>query len=181
MITKLRYHLDKLYDHSDNNGGSSFRVHNGSDLSSTIDENESSDNSFHFMSKFQKYRASKSDVESKSELDRYLMEDVEKMNVNFDILNWWKVNSTKFPVLAQIARDVLAILITTVASESAFSTGGRVLDPFWSSLAPTTVEALIYSQNWLRSKLISGGNGYDSEIIDDAKSYRFELGKLSII
>jgi hypothetical protein len=181
MITKLRCHLDKLYDHYDNNGGSSSRVHNGSDSSTTIDESESSDNSFHFRSKFQKYRAFKSDVESNSELDRYLMEDVEKMNVNFDILNWWKVNSTKFSILAQIARDVLAILITTVASESAFSTEGRVLDPFRSSLAPTTVEALICSQNWLRSKSISGGNGYDSEIIDDVESYRLESGKLSII
>jgi len=109
------------------------------------------------------------------------MEDIEKMNVNFDILNWWKVNSTKFPILAQIARDVLAILITTVASESAFSTGGRVLNPFRSSLAPTTVEALICSQNWLRSKPISCRNGYDSEIIDDAESYRLESGNLSII
>jgi hypothetical protein len=81
----------------------------------------------------------------------------------------------------QIARGVLAIPITTVASESAFSIGERVLDPFWSSLAPTTAEALICSQNWLRSKPISGGNGYDSEIIDDAESYRLESGKLSII
>jgi hypothetical protein len=109
------------------------------------------------------------------------MEDVEKMNVNFDILNWWKVNSTKFPVIAQIARDVLAILITTVASESAFSTGGRVLDPFWSLLAPTTIEALICSHNWLRSKPISGGNGYDLEIIDDVVSHRIESSKLSLI
>jgi hypothetical protein len=62
MITKLRCHLDKLYDHYDNNGGSSSWIHNGSDSSTTIDECESSDNSFHFMSKFQKYRASKSDV-----------------------------------------------------------------------------------------------------------------------
>jgi hypothetical protein len=118
---------------------------------------------------------SNSDVQHKLELDRYLMEEIEKPNENFDILNWWKVNLTKFPVLAQIACIVLAILITTVASELAFSTEGLVLDPFRSSLAPITVEALMCAQNWLRSKPI---NGYDIEMIEDPKSYKLELGKL---
>jgi len=85
------------------------------------------------------------------------------------------VNSTKFPVLAQITRIVLAIPITTVSLESAFSTGGRVLDPFRSSLASTTVEALVCVQNWLRSKPI---NGYDTEMVDNPESYRLESGKL---
>jgi hypothetical protein len=75
------------------------------------------------------------------------MKDVEKPNANFDILNWWKMSSSKFPILAQIARVVMAIPITTVALKSAFSIGGRVLDPFRSSLAPETVEALVCSQN----------------------------------
>jgi hypothetical protein len=49
-----------------------------------------------------------------------------------------------------LARDVLAIPISTVASESAFSTGGRVLDDFRTSLTPFMVEAIICTQDWLR-------------------------------
>ncbi|CAN1797061.1 Putative AC9 transposase, partial [Linum perenne] len=48
-------------------------------------------------------------------------------------------------------RDVLGVPISSVASESAFSTGGRVLSNFRSSLTPAIVEALICAEDWLRS------------------------------
>ncbi|KAF6158891.1 hypothetical protein GIB67_012308, partial [Kingdonia uniflora] len=66
----------------------------------------------------------------------------------FEILSWWKNNNVKYLVLFLIARDILAIPVTSVGSESAFSTGGWILDPFRSSLRPNTVEALIFTQNW---------------------------------
>jgi hypothetical protein len=131
MVKKLRSCIDKLYDYY-NVGQSSSQAQHCSELSqdSSIQIEETESANLYFMNKFHKYLSSKSDHESKSEFDRYLMEDVEKANANFDILNWWKVNSTKFPILAKIAQDMLVILITTVASESAFSIGGRVLDHF---------------------------------------------------
>jgi len=87
---------------------------------------------------------------SRTELDRYLAEECEEDVKKFDILAWWKGQSTRFPILSKLARDVLAIQISTVASESAFSTGGRVLDDFRTSLTPFMVEALVCTQDWLR-------------------------------
>ncbi|XP_041999850.1 zinc finger BED domain-containing protein RICESLEEPER 2-like [Salvia splendens] len=85
-----------------------------------------------------------------NDVHKYLMEDIESGGSKFDLLDWWKSNEYKYPVLSQFARDILAVPISTVASESAFSTGGRVLDPFRSSLSSKVVEYLVCGQNWLR-------------------------------
>ncbi|KAI8569973.1 hypothetical protein RHMOL_Rhmol02G0319100 [Rhododendron molle] len=88
---------------------------------------------------------------SKSELERYSMEGCEINNDQFHFLGWWKANSAKYPILSQVARDILAIPVSTLASEFALSTGGRVLDPYRTSLSPKRAEALICTQDWLRS------------------------------
>ena len=41
--------------------------------------------------------------------------------------------------------------ISTIASESTFSTSGWVLDAFRSSLTPKLVEALICVQDWIKT------------------------------
>ncbi|XP_072147896.1 zinc finger BED domain-containing protein RICESLEEPER 2-like [Setaria viridis] len=87
---------------------------------------------------------------TKSELEKYFAEENEEDKKDFEILEWWKDNAHRFPILSHMARDLLAIPISTVASESAFSTGGRVLDDFRSSLTPIMVERLICTQDWLR-------------------------------
>ena len=57
-------------------------------------------------------------------------------------MNWWKVNSAKYPVISIMARDILAISVFRVAFESVFSTGGKVLDHYKSSLKFKTAEVL---------------------------------------
>lgn len=89
----------------------------------------------------------------KSELDRYLDEEMVNMHTkNFNVLDWWKVAGTSFPTLRRIARDIYAIPVTTVASESAFSISGRVLSEHHSRLTTKMLEAFMCSQDWLRNK-----------------------------
>ncbi|XP_060957925.1 zinc finger BED domain-containing protein RICESLEEPER 2-like [Cannabis sativa] len=87
-----------------------------------------------------------------TEVDTYFVEQTEDpTSHDFDILGWWKGKTKKYPILSEIARDVLASPVSTVASESAFSTSGRILDNFRSSLTPKMVEACICSKNWFIS------------------------------
>ena len=66
----------------------------------------------------------------RSKLDNYLDDDViSSLNdINFDILTWWKNNAAIYPTLSRMARDILAIPISTISSELAFSTDSRVVD-----------------------------------------------------
>nr|GEX10673.1 hypothetical protein [Tanacetum cinerariifolium] len=83
-----------------------------------------------------------------------------------------QVNSLIFPILSSMARDLLAILVSTVAFESVFSTSGRVLDTFRSSLSDKSIESLICTQDWLRNdkdKLMEKQEDSETIIIDSSK------------
>lgn len=85
-----------------------------------------------------------------SDLDKYLEEPVFPRTCDFNILNWWKVHTPRYPILSMMARDVLGTPMSTIGSELAFNTGGRVLDQCRSSLNPDTRQALICTQDWLQ-------------------------------
>jgi hypothetical protein len=56
-------------------------------------------------------------IRLKYELDRYLEDELVPISVeNFQILDWWKVASTRYLTLRKIARDTFAIPVSTVAS-----------------------------------------------------------------
>ena len=103
-------------------------------------------------SRYERFLEAEKSIWCSNEIEKYLAENCEsRRDVKFEILGWWKANSDRYQVLSKMARDVLAIPISTVAFESAFSIGGRILDPFQSSLSPLMVQNLVCAQNWLQA------------------------------
>nr|KAJ0197142.1 hypothetical protein LSAT_V11C700359350 [Lactuca sativa] len=80
-----------------------------------------------------------------NELDNYLKEKLLPKDMELDLLAWWKTNG--------IAKDILAIPVSTVASESTFSTSGRLVSPHRSRLHPKTLETLMCAQSWLLNEI----------------------------
>jgi hypothetical protein len=68
----------------------------------------------------------------------------------------------------KLAKDVLVVPVSAVASKSAFSTGGRVISSFRSSMSPKMVESLICAQSWLH---LSPKDLDIQEIIRDLQNY----------
>ncbi|XP_070023278.1 zinc finger BED domain-containing protein RICESLEEPER 2-like [Nicotiana sylvestris] len=104
------------------------------------------------MQDIKKYKSGSGVVDTRTELDKYLGEETEDDTKEFDVLFWWKLNSARFPILVEMARDALAALVSSVASECAFIMGGHLLDSFRSSLTPKLVQALVFLQDWLRNE-----------------------------
>ncbi|XP_019184676.1 PREDICTED: zinc finger BED domain-containing protein RICESLEEPER 2-like [Ipomoea nil] len=69
---------------------------------------------------------------------------------NFCSLDWWKRHRVQYPILSRMAVDILAIHVSTVASEATFSGGTRVIDSYRASLLPETAQALLCGGDWLR-------------------------------
>ncbi|KAJ4962762.1 hypothetical protein NE237_022701 [Protea cynaroides] len=111
------------------------------------------------------------------ELDYYLEEPklpFDDKYRQFDVLAYWRQNGSKYPDVARMAKDVLSIPVSTVASESAFSAGGRVIDKYRSKLLPSNAEALICLRDWMFDI------DFRAEPVDDAEDVAMVLGNVLI-
>ncbi|KAL6602773.1 hypothetical protein ACP70R_043134 [Stipagrostis hirtigluma subsp. patula] len=142
FVSTIEGGLTRLFDWYVQAGtNSSHGIRNSTELPLTIDMEEHANPSRLLASQFAIHLQEIESRDSDSELSIFLKDKCEKNAEEFEILTWWKVNSNKYPMLSKLAKYVLAVPVSTVASESAFSTSGRVISSFRSSLSPKMVES----------------------------------------
>jgi hypothetical protein len=83
----------------------------------------------------------KSTASDKSEIAVYLSEPVADDYPEFQVLDYWKINSARFPNLSRMARDYLAVPGTSTPSERAFSGGRQLITDFRCRLKGETITA----------------------------------------
>jgi hAT family C-terminal dimerisation region len=64
-------------------------------------------------------------------------------NEDVDIMMWWKRNVRGYPTLTMMARDVFVVPVSTVPSESCFSSANRILSDKRSKLGAHIFERLV--------------------------------------
>ncbi|CAL0299596.1 unnamed protein product [Lupinus luteus] len=167
-VKQIKINLYRLYDEYVNKDDQSNESHSQVQASSSLGGEKGKKFQVPlYRARFEQHKNTKRTTSrGKSELDIYLEADPEQIpqDVRFDVLCYWKDRSRACPTLSKMACDVLSIPITTVASESAFSIGARVLNKYRSSLNDETVQALLCTRSWLH-----GFVKYDNEDDDDER------------
>jgi hypothetical protein len=70
------------------------------------------------------------------------------------VVQWWGINSPRYPVWASLARDFLSIMATSVSSERAFSSAGITISKRRNRLKADIVEALQCLKCMLKQDLL---------------------------
>jgi len=76
----------------------------------------------------------------------------DKISHNQDPLLWWKYNQKKYPVVSQLAKKYLSVIVTSVPCERLFSEAGQVVTKRRNRLSPDTVYRLLFLNSYLKEK-----------------------------
>ncbi|KAF6137311.1 hypothetical protein GIB67_036348 [Kingdonia uniflora] len=151
FIKKLKDLMSRLYNHYKLEDASIRGVNAFSTQELIINSAKNASKCLKAKELFRGILKQKDNMDALNDLERYLGDGLVKNDDCLDVLGRWHEKVSTYHALAIMAREVLSIPVTSVAFECTFSTAGRILDPFRSSLTPIIVESLICSQDWLRN------------------------------
>ena len=105
----------------------------------------------------------------RKEMDRYKSFSIPGKNVT--TLDWWKQHEGVLPLLASLAKRILAIPASSSKSERVFSTGGNIVTAKRNRLSPKNVENLIViKENMAMVDEFLKNSGYTIKTFDNDKT-----------
>uniref|UniRef100_A0A1D1YJQ2 Putative AC9 transposase n=1 Tax=Anthurium amnicola TaxID=1678845 RepID=A0A1D1YJQ2_9ARAE len=102
-----------------------------------------------FAEEIARKRRRLSSTAATDELTQYLSEP--PVPIATDVLDWWKVNSTRYPRLSVMARDYLAVQGTSVEPEELFSSKGDDIQRQRFCLPHNSMQSIMCIQSWVQS------------------------------
>ncbi|GKA16422.1 putative ribonuclease H-like domain-containing protein [Tanacetum coccineum] len=120
------------------------KIYNPTDAKALIEMVEETLKSLHseYVTIYNESTTQSTSPTQKSDLDVYFEDGcymcTPEDNKSFNILDWWKNHESMYHILSKLARDILAIPITIVASEATFSAGTRLIDKYRAKLGVET-------------------------------------------
>ncbi|CAH2036979.1 unnamed protein product, partial [Thlaspi arvense] len=85
------------------------------------------------------------------ELTQYLSESIVPMQTY--VLDWWKVNSGRYPRLSHMARDFLAVQATSAAPEEIFCSKGEEIDKQKYCMPHDSTRSVLCIRSWIEAGL----------------------------
>jgi len=87
-----------------------------------------------------------------NELDMYFNSNPPSLEIM--PLEWWKIHSSEYPILARMAKDYLTVMSTSVPCEQLFSVAGKQITQTRNRLHPDTTRACLCLKSWLEQEII---------------------------
>ncbi|CAL1369103.1 unnamed protein product [Linum trigynum] len=81
-----------------------------------------------------------------------LEEDIDKLDM-LDVLKWWKHNQARYPVLATVARDVLAHVASAKVPEDTFDFHSSGVNEQRREMGSKAAEMSVCLKDWIRAEL----------------------------
>ena len=123
MVDRVKNLLFKLYNFYTSIHSPNVQDQSGSERTGL--ESDASDPYVMVHSQYERFLQVEQSIGCSNELEKYLVENCDgRKNMNFEILEWWRDNCNRYQVLSKVVKVVMVVPVSTVASESTFSTGG---------------------------------------------------------
>lgn len=126
----------------------------------------------------QEFASSSTPSQDLNELTQYLTTNFELDQYDddsnpFDILKWWSSKESTFPVLSKMAKEILAIPMSTIASESAFSMAKLQYTHKRSRLTSSAVEVCVAIKDWTAAEQRMQDQEALVEVQEDKDAFEF--------